>query len=132
MFFRLGALSQELLLNLFPNLFFVDHEVAVRTPTHKAQKRIYADGKDISHRLLGHGHDTRTAQDSDAPFQMAQGDMFVAWRAREMYYHITPREMRIKLFESTDFLGLANRCPAGTPFSGKALWVVIVPLLHGN
>ena len=63
----------------------MDHEVAVSTPTHKAQKRIYADGLDIDHRLPGHGHGTRRAKDSDAPFQMAQGDMFVAWRAGEMY-----------------------------------------------
>ena len=71
---------------LFPGLFFADHhEVAVSTPTHKAPKRIYADGLDIDHRLPGHRHGTRRAKDSDAPFQMAQGDMFVAWRAREMY-----------------------------------------------
>ena len=92
-FFRLGALFSELFLNLFPDfflnlfpeLFFVDHEVAVSTPTHKAQKRIYADGLGINHRLPGDGHGTRRAKDSDASFQMAQGDMFVAWRAREMY-----------------------------------------------
>ena len=36
LFFRLGA--------VLPELFFVDHEVAVSTPTHKAQKRIYANG----------------------------------------------------------------------------------------
>ena len=79
LFFRLGA--------LFPELFFVDHEVAVinSSPTHKAQKRTYADGLDIDHRLPGHGHGTRRANDSDAPFQMAQEDMFVAWRARETY-----------------------------------------------
>ena len=82
-FSRLGA--------LFPELFFVDHEVAVSTPTHKVQKRIYADGLDIDHRLPGHGHGTRRAKDSDAPFQMAQEDMFVAWRAREMYCrHLSP------------------------------------------
>ena len=77
LFFGLGA--------LFPELFSVDHEVAVSTPTHKAQNRIYADGLDIDHRLPGHGHCTRTANDSDAPFQMEQGDMFVPWRAREIY-----------------------------------------------
>ena len=81
-------------------LFFVDHEVAVSTPTHKAQKRIYADGLDIDHRLPGHGHGTRRAKDSDAAFQMAQGDMFVAWRAREVYCrhlsHHTPRNDLIK------------------------------------
>ena len=49
--FRLGALFPELFLNLFPELFFVDHEVAVSTPTHKAQKRIHADGLDIGRRL---------------------------------------------------------------------------------
>ena len=38
---------------LFPEFFFVDHEVAVGTPTHKAQKRIYADGLDIDHKLPG-------------------------------------------------------------------------------
>ena len=79
LFFRLGAL-------LFPELFFVHHEDAVSTPTHKVQKRIYADGLDIDHRLPGHGHGTRRAEDSHSPFQMAQGDMFVAWRAREMYF----------------------------------------------
>ena len=68
MFFRLGALFPELFLNLFPEIFFMDHEVAVSTPTHKAQKRIYADGLDIGHRLPGHGHGTRWAKDSDAPF----------------------------------------------------------------
>ena len=52
--------------------FFVVHEVAVSTPTHKAQKRIYAAGLDIDHRLPGHGHGTRRAEDSDAPFQKAQ------------------------------------------------------------
>ena len=62
----------------------MNHEVAVSTPTHKARRRTYADGLDIDHRLPGHGHGTRRANDSDAPFQMAQGDMFVAWRAREM------------------------------------------------
>ena len=63
----------------------MDHEVAVGTPIHKAQKRIYADALDIDHRLPGHGHGTRRAKDSDAPLQIAQEDMFVAWRAREMY-----------------------------------------------
>ena len=114
----------------------MDHEDAVSTPTHKVQKRIYADHLDIDHRLPGHGHGSRRAKDSDAPFQMAQGDMFVAWRAQEMYCrhlsHHTPRNDFIKSFEFNDFLGLVNRCPAGTPFSVKALWVVIVPLLHGN
>ena len=41
----------------FQSSFFVDHEVAVSTRTHKAQKRIYADGLDIDHRLAG-GTDT--------------------------------------------------------------------------
>ena len=76
MSFRLGA--------LFPELFLEDHQVAVSTPTHKAQKCIYADGLDIDHRLPGDGHGTRGAKDSDAPFKMSQGDMFVAWLAREM------------------------------------------------
>ena len=89
LFFRLVA--------LFPEPFFADHEVAVTgsAHTHKAQKRIFADGFDIDHRLPGHGHGSRWAKDLDAPFQMAQGDMFVAWRAREMYCrhlsHHTPR-----------------------------------------
>ena len=96
LFFRLGALFPELFLNLFPELFFVDHhEVAVSTPTHKPQKRIYANGLDTDHRLPGHGYGTRRAKDSDASFQMTQGDMLVAWRAREMYCrhlsHHTPR-----------------------------------------
>ena len=80
----------------------MDHEVAVTgsTPTHKAQKRIYADGLDIDHNLPGHGHGSGRAKHSDAPFQMAQEDMFVVWRAREMYCrhlsHNTPRNDLIK------------------------------------
>ena len=72
MFFGLGA--------LFPELFSVDHEVAVSTPTHKAMKRIYADGLDVHHRLPVHGDGSKRAKGSDAPFQMAQGNMLVAWR----------------------------------------------------
>ena len=75
--FRLGA--------PFPELLLVDHEVAVSPPTHKAQKRTYADGVDIDHRLHWHGHGTRRSSDSDARFQISQGDIFVARRAREMY-----------------------------------------------
>ena len=74
----------------------MDNEIAVSTPTHKAQKRIYADGLDVDYRLPGHGHGPRRAKDSDAPFQMAQGDMFVAWRPEKCIAatcHITPREM---------------------------------------
>ena len=78
----------------------MDHEVAVSTPTHEGQKRLYADGLDINHRLPEHGHSTRRAEDADAPFQMAQEDVFVAWRAREMYYrhlsHHTPLKNLIK------------------------------------
>ena len=65
---RRGILCSFVSELFFPELFFVDHEVAVSTPTHKAQKRIYADGVDIDHRLPGHGHGTRRAKDSDAPF----------------------------------------------------------------
>ena len=87
--------------------------MALAPLTHMAQKRIYADGLDINHRLPGHGHGTKRANDSDAPFQMAQGDMFVAYRAREMFCRNltqhTPRNDLISWFASHNFLGLANR-----------------------
>ena len=54
--------------------------IAVSTPTHKAQKRIYADGLDIDHRLPGHGHGTRRANESYAPFQMAWHREICSWR----------------------------------------------------
>ena len=53
LFFHRGALFPKLFLNLFPELLFVDHEVAVSTPTHKAQKRIYADGLNKVTHYLG-------------------------------------------------------------------------------
>ena len=78
-----GAVSQS-----FSRAIFVDrHDIAVSTPTQKAQKRIYADGSDIYDRLPGHGHGTTRAKYSNAPFQMPQEDLFVATCLT------TPREM---------------------------------------
>ena len=71
----------------------MDNEVAVSTPTHKAQKRIYADGYEIDHRLPEHGHGTRTAKHSDARFQMAQTERYVRGVAgsRNVWPPSTPR-----------------------------------------
>ena len=76
----------------------MDHEVAISTLTHKAQKRIYADGLDIDHRLPGHGHGTRRDNDSDAPFQMAPVREIFSWRGWPekciaATCHVTPRVM---------------------------------------
>ena len=79
---RGGALFVLSSRSTFSGVFFVVHEVAVSTPTHKAQKRINAAGLDIDHRLPGHERGTKRAKDSDAPFEMAQGDMFVAWQEK--------------------------------------------------
>ena len=67
LFFRLGA--------LFPEPFFVDHEVAVSTPLHThAHKRIYADG--INRSIFG-----STASLFTAPIWSIQGATPAAWTA---------------------------------------------------
>ena len=67
----------------------MDHEVAVSTPTHKAQKRIYTDSLDMDHRLPGHGHGTRRAKDSDAPFQINGTGRYVRGGAGPRNRHLS-------------------------------------------
>ena len=75
----------------------MDHEVAVSTRTHKAQKRIYADGLDIDHRLAG-GTDTAREDLRIRMFVSKWHREMSSWRGGPekriaATCHITPREM---------------------------------------